>query len=52
MVSQAEIERRYKNTRAAMEQEKLDAFLVCGYDGRSGHPVVHRFERQHEPRHP
>ena len=28
--SQAEIDRRYRNVRAAMEQHGLDALVICG----------------------
>ena len=52
MVTPAEIERRYKNTRTAMQQENLDAVLVCGnqytgFEGTirylSGFEIVHRY---------
>jgi Xaa-Pro dipeptidase len=52
MTSQTEIERRYKNIRAAMEAEKVDALIVCGnqYTGfegavryTSGFEIVHRY---------
>src|SRR6202051_5287362 len=38
MPSQNEIDRRYKNIRAAMESEKIDALIVCGsqYAGFEG----------------
>ena len=38
MPSQNEIDRRYKNIRAAMEGEKVDALIVCGnqYAGFEG----------------
>jgi len=50
--SQQEIERRYKNLRAAMERENLDALIVCGnqyagFEGAvlyvSGFEIVHRY---------
>jgi Xaa-Pro dipeptidase len=50
--SPPEIERRYKNIRAAMEREGLDALLVCGnqyagFEGAvfyiSGFEIVHRY---------
>jgi Xaa-Pro dipeptidase len=50
--SQSEIERRYKNIRAAMERENLDALIVCGnqyagFEGAvlytSGFEIVHRY---------
>jgi Xaa-Pro dipeptidase len=50
--SQKEIDRRYKNVRAAMEQEGLDALIVCGnqyagFEGAvfylSGFEIVHRY---------
>jgi Xaa-Pro dipeptidase len=50
--SQQEIERRYKNLRAAMEREHLDALIVCGnqyagFEGAvlyvSGFEIVHRY---------
>ena len=52
MPSQAEIDRRYKNIRAAMARENLDALLVCGnqyagFEGAvfytSGFEIVHRY---------
>ncbi len=52
MPSQQEIERRYKNIRAAMQKEKLDALVVCGseYTGFEGavryvsdFEIVHRY---------
>ena len=52
MPSQQEIERRYKNLRAAMERENLDALIVCGnqyagFEGAvlyvSGFEIVHRY---------
>src|SRR5229473_1621516 len=52
MPSQNEIERRYKNIRAAMETEKVDALIVCGnqyagFEGAvrymSGFEIVHRY---------
>src|SRR6266436_904390 len=52
MPSQNEIERRYKNIRAAMEAEKVDALIVCGnqYAGFEGavryvsdFEIVHRY---------
>lgn len=52
MPSQNEIERRYKNVRAQMEQAGLDALLVCGnqyagFEGAilymSGFEIVHRY---------
>ena len=38
MVSQQEIDRRYRNIRAAMAKENLDALVVCGseYTGFEG----------------
>jgi Xaa-Pro aminopeptidase len=50
--SQQEIERRYKNLRAAVEREHLDALIVCGnqyagFEGAvlyvSGFEIVHRY---------
>jgi Xaa-Pro dipeptidase len=50
--SQLEIDRRYKNIRAAMERERLDALIVCGnqyagFEGAvlyvSGFEIVHRY---------
>ncbi len=50
--SQQEIERRYKNLRASMEREDLDALIVCGnqyagFEGAvlyvSGFEIVHRY---------
>jgi Xaa-Pro aminopeptidase len=50
--SQKEIERRYKNLRANMEREGLDALIVCGnqyagFEGAvlyaSGFEIVHRY---------
>jgi len=50
--SQQEIERRYRNLRAAMERENLDALIVCGnqyagFEGAvlytSGFEIVHRY---------
>jgi Xaa-Pro dipeptidase len=50
--SQPEIERRYKNLRAAMERDRLDALIVCGnqyagFEGAvlcvSGFEIVHRY---------
>jgi Xaa-Pro dipeptidase len=50
--SPQEIERRYKNVRAAMQQEGLDALIVCGnqyagFEGAvfyvSGFEIVHRY---------
>ncbi len=52
MPSQQEIERRYKNIRAAMEAERVDVLLVCGnqyagFEGAvryaSGFEIVHRY---------
>ncbi|MFZ0735508.1 MAG: M24 family metallopeptidase [Candidatus Acidiferrales bacterium] len=52
MVSQAEIQRRYKSIREAMAQENLDALIVCGneytgFEGAiryvSGFEIVHRY---------
>src|SRR5882757_9196530 len=52
MPSQTEIDRRYKNIRAAMEAEKVDALIVCGnqyagFEGAvrytSGFEIVHRY---------
>src|SRR5216683_2646176 len=52
MPSQTEIDRRYKNIRAAMEAEKIDALIVCGnqyagFEGAvrytSGFEIVHRY---------
>ena len=52
MPSQGEISRRYKNIRARMAQEHLDALLVCGnqyagFEGAvfymSGFEIVHRY---------
>ena len=51
-VSRAEIERRYRNVRAAMEAAGLDALIVCGnqyagFEGAvrymSGFEIVHRY---------
>jgi Xaa-Pro dipeptidase len=61
--SKKEIERRYRNVRARMESEQLDALLVCGnqyagFEGAvfymSGFEIVHRyvyvlFPREGEP---
>jgi Xaa-Pro dipeptidase len=50
--SQEEIDRRYRNIRAAMEREGLDALIVCGnqyagFEGAvlyvSGFEIVHRY---------
>ena len=50
--STQEIERRYKNVRAAMEREGLDALIICGnqyagFEGAvlymSGFEIVHRY---------
>jgi len=50
--SQKEIERRYKNIRASLEREGLDALIVCGnqyagFEGAvwytSGFEIVHRY---------
>jgi Xaa-Pro aminopeptidase len=50
--SQKEIERRYKNIRASMQREGLDALIVCGnqyagFEGAvlytSGFEIVHRY---------
>lgn len=50
--SKAEIERRYRNTRAAMERAELDALIVCGseytgFEGAvrylSGFQILHRY---------
>jgi hypothetical protein len=50
--SKKEIERRYRNVRARMESENLDALLVCGnqyagFEGAvfymSGFEIVHRY---------
>ena len=50
--SQAEINRRYKNLRATMQEQKVDALLVCGnqyagFEGAvryvSGFEIVHRY---------
>src|SRR5512142_1561234 len=50
--SKSEIERRYRNLRSAMEQQKVDALLVCGnqyagFEGAvryvSGFEIVHRY---------
>ena len=50
--SKNEIERRYKNVRSRMDQEGLDALLVCGnqyagFEGAvfymSGFEIVHRY---------
>ena len=52
MPSQLEIDRRYKNIRAAMERASLDALIVCGnqyagFEGAalyvSGFEIVHRY---------
>ena len=52
MPSQQEIDRRYKNLRASMEHEHLDALIVCGnqyagFEGAvlyvSGFEIVHRY---------
>jgi Xaa-Pro aminopeptidase len=52
MTSQSEIARRYKNIRAAMAAENIDALIVCGnqYTGfegavryTSGFEIVHRY---------
>ena len=52
MPSQQEIERRFKNIRAAMEREHCDALIVCGnqyagFEGAvrytSGFEIVHRY---------
>ena len=52
MPSQLEIDRRYKNIRAAMQREGLDALIVCGnqyagFEGAvlyvSGFEIVHRY---------
>jgi Xaa-Pro dipeptidase len=52
LTSQLEIDRRYKNIRAAMEREGLDALIVCGnqyagFEGAvlyvSGFEIVHRY---------
>ena len=52
MPSQQEIERRYKNLRAAMQAERVDALIVCGnqytgFEGAvryvSGFEIVHRY---------
>ncbi len=52
MVTTAEIERRYNNIRRAMQQDKLDALIVCGnqYSGFEGAvrylsdlEIVHRY---------
>jgi Xaa-Pro aminopeptidase len=52
MPSQQEIDRRFKNIRAAMEGEKCDALIVCGnqyagFEGAvrytSGFEIVHRY---------
>lgn len=52
MATQSEIARRYKNIRAAMEKESLDALIVCGneytgFEGAiryvSGFEIVHRY---------
>ena len=52
MPSQQEIDRRYKNLRACMERESLDALIVCGnqyagFEGAalyvSGFEIVHRY---------
>ncbi|HYA24840.1 MAG TPA: M24 family metallopeptidase [Terriglobales bacterium] len=52
MPSQKEIERRYKNIRASLEREGLDALIVCGnqyagFEGAvwytSGFEIVHRY---------
>jgi Xaa-Pro aminopeptidase len=50
--SHQEIERRYKNIRASMERERLDALIICGnqyagFEGAvlytSGFEIVHRY---------
>lgn len=52
MPTQKEIDRRYKNVRASMEREHLDALIVCGnqyagFEGAtfymSGFEIVHRY---------
>ena len=52
MPTQSEIARRYKNIRAGMERENLDALIVCGnqyagFEGAvsyvSGFEIVHRY---------
>ncbi|PYY09527.1 MAG: hypothetical protein DMG69_10005 [Acidobacteria bacterium] len=52
MLTQQEIERRYKNVRSRMHQEHLDALIVCGnqyagFEGAvlymSGFEIVHRY---------
>lgn len=52
MPSQKEVERRYRNLRASMEREHLDALIVCGnqyagFEGAvlytSGFEIVHRY---------
>ena len=52
MPSQSEIDRRYKNIRAAMQREGVDALIVCGnqyagFEGAvlyvSGFEIVHRY---------
>jgi len=52
MTTQNEIDRRYRNIRAAMEREKVDALIVCGnqyagFEGAvrytSGFEIVHRY---------
>ena len=52
MVSAREAERRYRNIRAAMAREKIDALVVCGneYTGFEGairyvsdFEIVHRY---------
>lgn len=52
MPTQAEIDRRYRNLRASMEREGLDALVVCGsqyagFEGAvlyvSGFEIVHRY---------
>ncbi len=51
-MSAAEIDRRFRNIRAALEREHLDALLVCGnqysgFEGAvryvSGFEIVHRY---------
>ena len=52
MPSQNEINRRYKNIRARMAADKLDALIICGnqyagFEGAvfytSGFEIVHRY---------
>ena len=52
MVTKPEIDRRYKNIREAMANERLDALVVCGneytgFEGAiryvSGFEIVHRY---------